>query len=62
MELVMKKTHHQSHPVTLRIPPDTWERIEQLAQAERRPPQNLLRNLIDDGIAAQQGRDTAVAA
>jgi transcriptional regulator with XRE-family HTH domain len=44
-------------PVTLRIPPETWERIEQLMQAERRPLQNMLRNLIDDGIAAQQSRD-----
>jgi predicted DNA-binding protein len=46
----------KAHPVTLRIPPETWERIEQLAQAERRPLQNLLRNLIDDGIAAKQSR------
>ena len=42
--------------VTLRLPPELLERVEALAQAERRPLQNLLRNLIDDGIAAQQGR------
>jgi predicted transcriptional regulator len=48
---VMKKA-----AVTLRLPPELLERVEALAQAERRPLQNLLRNLIDDGIAAQQGR------
>jgi predicted transcriptional regulator len=42
--------------VTLRIPPETLERVEALAREERRPLQNMLRNLLDDAIAAQQSR------
>jgi predicted transcriptional regulator len=45
--------------VTLRIPPETLERVEALAREERRPLQNMLRNLLDDGIAMQQGRSAS---
>jgi predicted transcriptional regulator len=45
--------------VTLRIPPELLERVEALAREERRPLQNMLRNLLDDGIAAAQGRSAS---
>jgi hypothetical protein len=45
---VMKKA-----AVTLRLEPELLERVEALAREERRPLQNMLRNLLDDGIAAQ---------
>jgi predicted transcriptional regulator len=45
--------------VTPRIPPETLERVEALAREERRPLQNMLRNLLDDAIAAQQGRSAS---
>jgi predicted transcriptional regulator len=50
MGCVMKR------PVTLRLEPELLERVEALARAERRPLQNTLRNLLDDGLAAQQPR------
>jgi predicted transcriptional regulator len=46
--------------VTLRIPPELLQRVEALAREERRPLQNMLRNLLDDGIAAQQNRGISV--
>jgi hypothetical protein len=43
-------------PVTLRLEPETLVRLEAIAREERRPLQNLLRNLIADGLDAQQSR------
>jgi predicted transcriptional regulator len=53
MGCVMKR------PVTLRLEPELLERVEALARAERRPLQNTLRNLLDDGLAAQQPRSAS---
>jgi predicted transcriptional regulator len=47
---------------TIRVEPELWERIERLAQADRRPVANYLALVIADAIAAQSAGDTRVAA
>ena len=48
---------------TIRVEPELWERIERLAQADRRPVANYLALVIADAIAAQSvGSDSRVAA
>jgi predicted transcriptional regulator len=48
---------------TIRVEPELWERIERLAQADRRPVANYLALVITDAIAAQSaGTDARVAA
>jgi predicted transcriptional regulator len=48
---------------TIRVEPELWERIERLAQADRRPVANYLALVIADAIAAQSaGPDSRVAA
>jgi predicted transcriptional regulator len=47
---------------TIRVEPELWERIERLAQADRRPVANYLALVIADAIAAQSaGSDSRVA-
>jgi predicted transcriptional regulator len=40
-------------PVTVRLKPDLWHRVEELAKADRRPPSQLLRNIISDAVEGQ---------
>jgi predicted transcriptional regulator len=42
---------------TVHFDPDLWDRVERLAQEERRPVSQLLRNLISDAVAGRSSRD-----
>jgi predicted transcriptional regulator len=39
--------------ITIRVPPALWDRVERLAAADRRPASQLIRNLIEDAVAAR---------
>jgi predicted transcriptional regulator len=41
---------------TVHFDPDLWDRVERLAQEERRPVSQLLRNLISDAVADRSDR------
>jgi predicted transcriptional regulator len=43
---------------TVHFDPDLWDRVERLAQEERRPVSQLLRNLISDAVAGRSSRGT----
>jgi hypothetical protein len=34
-----------------------WQRVEHLAQVERRPVAHLIRNLVEDAVAGRSGGD-----
>lgn len=40
---------------TVHFDPDLWDRVEQLAQQERRPVSQLLRNIVADAVAKSSG-------
>jgi hypothetical protein len=46
----------KKHAATVHFDPDLWDRVARLAQAERRPISQLLRNLVDDAVSS---RDTS---
>jgi predicted transcriptional regulator len=52
------KKRKQLHAATVHLDGDVWRRVEQLAQAERRPVSNLLRLLVADAIASRSSRGT----
>jgi hypothetical protein len=43
------------------VDPELWERIEQLARADRRPVASYLKIVIADAIGAQSSREAAAA-
>ena len=43
---------------TIRVEPELWERIEQLARADRRPVASYLKIVIADAISAQSSNST----
>jgi predicted transcriptional regulator len=47
---------------TIRVEPELWERIERLAQADRRPVANYLALVIADAIAARSAGSGSVMA
>jgi predicted transcriptional regulator len=47
------------HATTIRVDPDLWERIEQLARADRRPVASYLKLVIADAISAESGQAAA---
>jgi predicted transcriptional regulator len=40
-------------PVTVRLKPDLWHRVEELAKADRRPPSQLLQLMILDAVESR---------
>jgi predicted transcriptional regulator len=38
---------------SIHLDPDVWDRVEQLAQQERRPVSQLLRNIVADAVEAR---------
>jgi predicted DNA-binding ribbon-helix-helix protein len=52
MEARMRNNKLRS--VTIRVEPELWDRVERLAREDRRPVAQLLRNIIDDAVAAQR--------
>jgi predicted DNA-binding protein len=52
----MKKTKLRA--ATIRVEPELWERIERLAQADRRPVASYLKLVIADAIAANAGKSS----
>jgi predicted transcriptional regulator len=55
-------TKPKKRAATVHFDPDLWDRVEQLAQEERRPVSQLLRNLISDAVDVHSGRAGGVAA
>jgi predicted DNA-binding protein len=57
----MSKTRLRA--ATIRVKPELWERIERLAEKDRRPVASYLKLVIEDALAAQSaGSDSRVAA
>jgi hypothetical protein len=50
------------HPATVRLKPELWVRIERLAEEDRRPVGQYLRNVIIDHIKAATEQKPQVAA
>jgi predicted transcriptional regulator len=59
-EFAMAK-RKKPHATTIRVDPELWERIEQLARADRRPVASYLKIVIADAIGAQSSREAAAA-
>jgi hypothetical protein len=59
-EFMMNKTKLRA--ATIRVEPELWERIERLAQADRRPVASYLKLMIADAVAAQSAGSDMVAA
>jgi hypothetical protein len=53
--------HEQTFEVKLRLPPSWREPIKHWAAAERRSPTQLIRNIVDDALAAHRREDGATA-
>jgi macrodomain Ter protein organizer (MatP/YcbG family) len=51
-------TKSKKRAATVHFDPDLWDRVEQLAQQERRPVSQLLRNLIADAVP-KSNRETS---
>jgi hypothetical protein len=49
-------------PITVWIRPETLDRVEQLAAADRRPASALIRNLLEDAVAQARSADVTGAA
>jgi predicted transcriptional regulator len=49
-------TKSKKRAATVHFDPDLWDRVERLAQEERRPVSQLLRNLISDAVAGRPDR------
>jgi hypothetical protein len=50
------------HPATIRFDPELWERIERLAQADRRPVANYLALVIADAVDGRLERNQPLEA
>jgi hypothetical protein len=44
-------TKSKKHAASIHLDPDLWDRVEQLAQQERRPISQLLRNIVADAVS-----------
>lgn len=49
------------HAATVRFDSDLWQRVEQLAQVERRPVSHLIRNLVEDAVSGRSNREGVAA-
>lgn len=49
---------HLSATLTLRVPADLRDELEQLAAAENRKPSDLHRLLLEEALAARRARET----
>jgi predicted transcriptional regulator len=47
-------------PVTTRLDPEVWRIVEQVAEVERRPISNLIRNIVADWARAQTQQRASV--
>jgi predicted transcriptional regulator len=55
-EFAMKK---QLHATTVRLEDEVWQRVEQLARADRRRPAEFLKLVIADALNDRSGRGQA---
>jgi predicted transcriptional regulator len=59
-------TKPKKRAASIHLDPDVWDRVEQLAQQERRPISQLLRNIVADAVDSRcdrgQSADMAGAA
>jgi predicted transcriptional regulator len=46
-------TKQKKRAASIHLDPDVWDRVTQMAQAERRPISQLLRNIVQDAVAVQ---------
>jgi predicted transcriptional regulator len=49
-------------PVTARLDPEVWKVVEQVAEVERRPVSNLIRNIVADWARARQAQQQRAGA
>jgi predicted transcriptional regulator len=51
-------TKAKKRAASIHLDPDLWDRVERLAQQERRPISQFLRNIVADAVS-KSSRDTA---